>query len=111
MIVSVQRLVLTAIVAYAVVMGSGRAGSCSLQSECAYGVLVLVLILDAIGSVVWGNPLAGDASFSVTKSFSILLDNQLTSSIASQAVLALHFVYVSCRLGRGARLGVRVAEV
>jgi hypothetical protein len=138
-IVSVQRLVLTAIVAYAVVMGSGRAGSCSLQSEyenavhavslmwscavlmaalstmcgdreaqlppalrrCAYGVLVLVLILDAIGSVVWGNPLAGDLSFSVTKSFSILLDNQLTSSIASQAVLALHFVYVSCRSGRG----------
>jgi hypothetical protein len=32
-IVSVQRLVLTAIVAYAVVTGSGRAGSCSLESE------------------------------------------------------------------------------
>ena len=138
-IVSVQRLVLTAIVAYAVVTGSGRAGSCSLESEyenavhavslmwscavlmaalsamcgdreaqlppalrrCAYGVLALVLLLDAIGSVVWGNPLAGDASFSVTESFSILLDNQLTSSIASQVVLALHFLYVSCRSGRG----------
>jgi hypothetical protein len=139
MIVLVQRLVLTAIVAYAVVTSSGRAGSCSLESEyenavhavslmwscavlmaalsamcgdteaqlpptlrrCAYGVLALVLFLDAIGSVVWGNPLAGDASFSVTESFGILLDNQLTSSIASQAVLALHFVYVSCRSRRG----------
>jgi hypothetical protein len=69
--------------------------------RCAYGVLALVLLLDAIGSVVWGNPLASDASFSVTESFSIFLDNQLTSSIASQVVLALHFVYVSCRSGRG----------
>jgi hypothetical protein len=139
LIVSVQRLVLTAIVAYAVVTGSGRAGSCSLDSEyenavhaislmwsCAvlmaalsamcgdreaqlppalrrgaYGFLALVLLLDAIGSVVWGNPLASDVSFSVTESFSVLLDNQLTSSIASQVVLALHFVYVSCRSGRG----------
>jgi hypothetical protein len=138
-IVSVQRLVLTAIVAYAVVTGSGRAGSCSLESEyenavhavslmwscavlmaalsamcgdreeqlppalrrCAFGVVALVLLLDAIGSVVWGNPLASDVSFSVTQSFSILLDHQLTSSIASQVVIALHFVYVSCRSGRG----------
>jgi hypothetical protein len=69
--------------------------------RCAYGVLALVLLLDAIGSVVWGNPLASDASFSVTESFSVLLDNQLTSSIASQVVLALHFLYVSCRSGRG----------
>jgi hypothetical protein len=138
-IVSVQRLVLTAIVAYAVVTGSGRAGFCSLESKyenavhavslmwscavlmaalstmcgdreaqlppalrrCAYGVVALVLLLDAIGSVVWGNPLASDVSFSVTQSFSVLLDNQLTSSIASQVVLALHFLYVSCRSGRG----------
>jgi hypothetical protein len=138
-IVSVQRLVLTAIVAYAVVTGSGRAGSCSLESEyenavhavslmwscavlmaalsamcgdmeaqlppalrrCAYGVLALVLLLDAVGSVVWGNPLAGDVSFSVTENVSVLLDNQLTSSIASQVVIALHFLYVSCRSGRG----------
>ena len=69
--------------------------------RCAYGVLALVLLLDAIGSVVWGNPLASDASFSVTENFSVLLDNQLTSSIASQVVIALHFVYVSCRSGRG----------
>ncbi len=69
--------------------------------RCAYGLLVLVLLLDAIGSVVWGNPLAGDASFFVTESFSILLSYQLTSSIASQVVLALHFLYVSCRSRRG----------
>jgi hypothetical protein len=69
--------------------------------RCAYVVLALVLLLDAIGSVVWGNPLASHVSFSVTESFSVLLDNQLTSSIASQVVIALHFVYVSCRSGRG----------
>jgi hypothetical protein len=69
--------------------------------RCAYGLLALVLLLDAIGSVMWGNPLASDVSFSVTESFSILLGNQLTSSIASQVVIALHFVYMSCRSGRG----------
>jgi hypothetical protein len=76
--------------------------------RCAYGLLALVLLLDAIGSVVWGNPLASDASFSVTvnselfEHFSIVLDNQLTSSVASQVVLTLHFVYVACR-SRGGR--------
>jgi hypothetical protein len=137
--VSVQRIVATAIVVYAVVTGSGRAGSCSLESEyenavhavclmwscavlmaalsamcgnmeahlppslrrCTYILLALVLLVDAVGSVVWGNSLAVDASFSVTESFSVFLDNQLTSSIASQVVIALHFVYVSCRSGRG----------
>ena len=135
-IMSVQRLILTAIVTYAVGTGAGRTGSCSQLGNaviavswmwscavlmaalsamcgdreaqlppalrrCAYGVLTLVLLLDAIGSVVWGNPLASDVSFSVTTNFSLLLDNQLTSSIASQVVIALHFVYVSCRSGRG----------
>jgi hypothetical protein len=71
------------------------------QRHCAYGLLALTLLLDAIGSVIWGNPLASDSSFSVTENFSVLLDNQLTSCIASQAVLALHFVYVSCRSRRG----------
>jgi hypothetical protein len=69
--------------------------------RCAYALLALVLLLDAIGSVVWGNPLASDASFSVTENFSIFLDSQLTSSIASQVVLALHFVYVAWRSRRG----------
>jgi hypothetical protein len=144
-IVSVGRIVLTAIVVYAVSAGSGRAGTCSLESKyenavhaislmwncallmtalsamccdteaqlspalrrCAYGLLALVLLLDAIGSVVWGNPLASDASFSVTanseliKNFSIIFDNQLTSCITSQVVLALNFLYVACRSRRG----------
>jgi hypothetical protein len=144
-IVSVERIILTAIVVYAVSAGSGRAGTCSLESEyenavhaislmwncallitalstmccdteaqlspalrrCAYGLLALVLLLDAIGSVVWGNPLASDASFSVTsnseliKNFSIIFDSQLTSCITSQVVLALNFVYVACQSRRG----------
>jgi hypothetical protein len=129
--VSVQRLVLTAVVAYAASAGpcsehASTVHAVSLMSSCAvlmaalvamccdweaqlppalrrctYGLLALVVLLDWTGSVVWGNPLAGNASFSVTESFSILLDNQLTSSIASQVVLALHFVYVSCRSRRG----------
>jgi hypothetical protein len=69
--------------------------------RCAYGLLALVLLLDAIGSVIWGNPLASDASFSLTANFSIFLDSQLTSCIASQVVIALHFAYVSCRSRRG----------
>jgi hypothetical protein len=69
--------------------------------RCAYGLLALVLLLDAIGSVMWGNLLASDASFSLTANFSIFLDNQLTSCIASQVVIALHFAYVSCRSRRG----------
>jgi hypothetical protein len=92
----------------AVLMAALSAMCCDREAQlppalrrCAYGVLALVLLLDAIGSVVWGNPLASDVSFSVTENFSVLLDNQLTSSIASQVVLALHFVYVSCRSGRG----------
>ena len=138
-IVSLQRLTLTAIVAYAASAGARRTGSCSLESEyeyavhstslmwscavlttallvmccdtetelspvlrrSAYGLLALVLLLDVIGSVVWGNPFAIDVSFSFTESFSILLDNQLTSSVASQVAIALHFVYVSFRSRRG----------
>jgi hypothetical protein len=68
--------------------------------RCAYGLLALVLLLDAIGSVVWGNPLASNVSF-VFSNINIFLDNQITSSIVSQVVLALHFVYVSCRSRRG----------
>jgi hypothetical protein len=135
-VVTVEALILRAIVTYTVSAGSGHIDSCSEYENavraislmwscavlmaalstmccdteaqlspalrrCAYSLLALVMLLDAIGSVVWGNPLAGDASFSVTENFSIFLDNQLTSSIASQAVLALHFVYVSCRSVRG----------
>ena len=68
--------------------------------RCAYGLLALVLLLDAIGSVVWGNPLASERETSVANVV-VTLDGQLTSCIASQVVIALHFLYVSCRSRRG----------
>jgi hypothetical protein len=83
--------------------------SCDLEAavtpalrRCAYGLLALVLLLDAIGSVMWGNLLAGDISVSVSN-VSITLDNQITSCKMSQVMIALHFFYVSCRskTGRG----------
>ena len=68
--------------------------------RCAYGLLALVLLLDAIGSVVWGNALTGDVHFSIaTVDFN--LDGQFTSCIMSQLVIAVHFLYVSCRSQRG----------
>jgi hypothetical protein len=138
-IVSVQRLVMGAMVASAVGAGGGRADLCAEQENlvdaasvmwlcavvlaslstmccdleaalspalrrCAYVVLALVLVLDVIGSVVWGNALASDVKLGVSvfaSNFSFLLENQLTSCIASQAVIALHFAYVSCRSRRG----------
>jgi hypothetical protein len=81
--------------------------SCDLNAQlspalrrCAYGLLAVVLLVDVIGSVVWGNPLASQFSIFISN-INVLLDNQLTSCIASQVVIALHFVYVSCRSGRG----------
>jgi hypothetical protein len=65
-------------------------------------LLALCLCADAVGSYVWGNEMAGLVSFSVS-GFEFLLDNQITSCITSQAVLALHFMFVGwrSRLGRG----------
>jgi hypothetical protein len=92
----------------AILMTALSTMSCDMEAEltpalrrCAYGLLALVLLMDVIGSVVWGNSLASDISFFVTANFSILLDNQITSCVASQAVIALHFLYVSCRSQRG----------
>jgi hypothetical protein len=64
--------------------------------RCAYGLLALILLMDAIGSMVWGNLLADQVSIFIAN-FSFLIDSQLTSSIASQVVIAFHFLYVSCR--------------
>jgi hypothetical protein len=132
---SVQRLILRAVIAYVVSTGTRPNGpcleyesavhavflmwtcailtagwltmSCDLNAQlspalrrCAYGLLAFVLLVDAIGSVVWGNPLASDFSIFISN-INVLLDNQLTSCIASQVVIALHFVYVSCRSRRG----------
>ncbi len=68
--------------------------------RCAYGFLALALLLDAIGSVVWGNPLASDAAISFANVV-VVLDSQLTSCIISQVVIALHWLYVSCRSRHG----------
>lgn len=70
--------------------------------RCAYGLLAVSLLLDAIGSFKWGNAVNGEISLSVAN-VSFLLDNQITSSIASQLVMAVHFLFVSCRSihGRG----------
>jgi hypothetical protein len=83
--------------------------SCDMNAEaspalrrCGYGLLAFVLLLDAIGSVVWGNALASNISISIVN-ISVILDSQITSCIMSQVVIALHFLYVSCRSlhGRG----------
>jgi hypothetical protein len=135
--VTVERLILGAVVTHAVSAGGGLSGSCSEHVDavhavswmwtcatamialsamgcdvnaeaspalrrCGYGLLALVLVVDGIGSVVWGNPFAGDVSISVAN-LKLFLNNQLTSCITSQVVIALHFLYVSCRSrdGRG----------
>jgi hypothetical protein len=133
--VTVQRLVLRAMVTYIAIYDTDDTGPCSdyesaVQAiswmwlctitttaistvccdmeaalspalrRCAYGLLALVLLLDAIGSVVWGNALASDARIYVVK-VDFKLDSQLTSCIMSQVVIAVHFLYVSCRSRRG----------
>jgi hypothetical protein len=68
-------------------------------SKC---LLALCLIADTTAAHVWGNQILyrDRASVSVG-SFQLFLDSQITSCILSQAVIALHFVYVSLRSGRG----------
>jgi hypothetical protein len=133
--VTVQRLVLRAMVTHAVIYDPGVSGACDKYENsvhaiswmwlcavtmtalstmccdmeaalspalrrCAYGLLALVLLLDAIGSVVWGDPLASNLQISFANVV-VILDSQLTSCISSQVVIALHFLYVSCRSRRG----------
>jgi hypothetical protein len=68
--------------------------------RAAQSLLALCLCADAVGSYVWGNEMAGLVSVSVS-GFEFLLDNQITSCITSQAVLALHFVFVGWRSRHG----------
>ena len=116
--VTVQRMVLRAIVTYTVIYDPGVPGACNEYEaavhaiswmwlcaitttalstmccdveaalspalrRCAYGLLALVLLLDAIGSVVWGNALASKREISVANVV-VILDSQLTSCIMSQ---------------------------
>ena len=73
-----------------------------LMRRLAQFLLALCLIADATAAYVWGNQIVfrNRASVSVG-SFQLFLDSQITSCILSQAVIALHFVYVSLRSRRG----------
>jgi hypothetical protein len=62
--------------------------------------LALCLCVDAVGSYVWGNDVAGTVSVSVSR-FEFVLDNQMTSCVTSQAVLGVYFAYVGWRSRRG----------
>ena len=64
-----------------------------------YCVLAICLFTDAIGSYIWGN-LASQVQISVA-SFNIFFDNQLTSCVTSQVIIAVHFLFVSCRSRHG----------
>jgi uncharacterized membrane protein YhaH (DUF805 family) len=62
--------------------------------------LALCLCVDAVGSYVWGNDVAGTVSVSVSR-FEFVLDSQMTSCVTSQAVLGVYFAYVGWRSRRG----------
>jgi hypothetical protein len=65
-------------------------------------LLALCLIVDATAAYVWGNQIVFRDRVSVSVgSFKLFLDSQITSCILSQAIIALHFVYVSFRSRRG----------
>ena len=66
----------------------------------AYFLFVACFVLDAIGSYTWGNTLASRADLSFV-SLKFVLDNQITSCITSQVVIALHFLFVSSRSKTG----------
>jgi hypothetical protein len=68
--------------------------------RCTHFVLAIFLLVDLVGSFLWGNAIASQISFSLGI-FNMFLDNQITSCIMSQAVIALHFLFVSCRSRRG----------
>jgi hypothetical protein len=67
--------------------------------RCAYGFLVLCLVIDTSGSYAFGNT-ASQVSVSIG-SVELLIDQQITSCISSQAVIALHFFFVSARSRNG----------
>jgi hypothetical protein len=70
------------------------------MKRCAQCALALCMIVDAIGSYIWGNHITDTVSVSVS-GFEFLMDNMITSCITSQAVLALHFAHVACRSREG----------
>jgi hypothetical protein len=64
--------------------------------------LALCLCVDAVGSYVWGNDVAGAVSVSVSR-FDFVLDSQMTSCVTSQAVLGVYLrMWAGGRVGGGA---------
>jgi hypothetical protein len=63
-------------------------------------ILALCLLLDLVGSCMWGNDTASQVLLSVS-GFRFLLDNQITSCIITQLVLALRFVFMGWRSRHG----------
>jgi hypothetical protein len=68
--------------------------------RCANSLLAVVLFVDAVSSYIWGNAIETSSTFSFG-TFSVVLENQITSCITSQVVIVLHFVFVSFRSRHG----------
>jgi hypothetical protein len=68
--------------------------------RCAHSMFALCLVVDSISSYIWGNELAGQVSFSLG-ALEFVIDNQITSCITSQTIIALHFMISACRSREG----------
>jgi hypothetical protein len=84
------------------IAGDVQANHTPTRRRWSYCFLALCVLIDAFGSYIWGNSMASQVSVSLGF-FDFFLDNQITSSITSQAIIALHFLFVSFRSpsGRG----------
>jgi hypothetical protein len=67
--------------------------------RCAYLLCSACLFIDALGSFLWGS-IGNLVSFRVGTA-SLVLGNLITSCVASQALMAFHFVFVSFRSRNG----------
>jgi hypothetical protein len=66
-----------------------------------YLLLVLCLLVDAISSYIWGNAMSKEITEVNVGFLHSITDNQITSSITSQIIIALHFLFVSWRSRNG----------
>ena len=66
----------------------------------AYFISISCIVLDGLGSYVWGNAISSNSSLSIGP-FKFVLDNQITSCITSQVFIAFHMFYVACRSPNG----------
>jgi hypothetical protein len=84
------------------IAGDMQADHTPTRRRCIYCFLALCLLVDTTGSYIWGNSMASQVSVSLGF-IEFFLDNQITSSVTSQVIIALHFLFVSCRSrsGRG----------